>query len=648
VTTIKSLIGQTLGQYQIIEQIGEGGMATVYKAYQAGLNRHVAIKVLPPYIAEKEGFVERFTREAQAIGNLHHPNILPVHDTGKDKGYGYIVMRYIPNAKTLADLMKQSLEREQIFHLTQQIAEALDHAHQAGIVHRDVKPSNILIDEEWVLLSDFGLAKMIEQPSEITGTGVGIGTPAYMSPEQAQGKQVDHRTDIYSLGIIMFEMLTGQVPHKAETPLAMVMKRINEPLPSPRNLNPDITEAAEAVLLKALAVEPRQRFNSAKALVNALQEAFTHKPGQFSKSDHQGTILSTPMPSPQTGPQTARPTPVEHDYSPSHTALVIQSALSTILGVIGLCSLGGILMSLIPDAATGQISLGAFFGFLGMVFASLSSIAMIWFRNKSRPASAWLALGILFWFIGINILGWGISAAMTPGNSTFAQNLGWSIFFCFAPGGFLTLLGAIFYGYDYRQRQRALAQRQAAALTEQARSRANKLRRANEYQTHIANLLKQNKGSFLADQLTPIITKLSQWEIHLRQLVNRLNDFETNQIIQRDIREVPTAIERLEAQLKTETDPQIRTQMEETLAGYREHLRQLDSLAAMLRRTELEIDETLAEIGTIYSQLQLLDAKDIDSKRASRLSEDIEEQANRLSDLLDAMDEVYESSAELG
>ncbi|MCB0210153.1 MAG: serine/threonine protein kinase, partial [Anaerolineae bacterium] len=212
---MESLIGQTLGQYKIVEQIGEGGMATVFKAYQPGLNRDVALKILSPYIAKREGFTERFAREAQAIGNLHHPNILPVYDFGQDKGYGYIAMRYVAQATTLAGLMKNPLPMEQVIELTRQIAAALEHAHRAGIIHRDIKPSNILMDNDWVLLSDFGLAKMMETPSELTGSGVGVGTPAYMSPEQARGEQVDHRTDIYSLGIIVFEMLTGQIPHKA-------------------------------------------------------------------------------------------------------------------------------------------------------------------------------------------------------------------------------------------------------------------------------------------------------------------------------------------------------------------------------------------------------------------------------------------------
>ena len=187
---MQGLVGQTLGQYTIIEQIGEGGMASVFKAYQPGLNREVALKVLPPHFAKKKNFTARFKREAEAIGNLHHPNILPVYDSGQDEGYSYIAMRYIANANTLSEVMKQSLKVEHIVKLITQIAGALDHAHQAGIIHRDIKPSNVLMDGEWALLSDFGLAKMVETSIELTGTGVGMGTPAYMSPEQSGAEKL--------------------------------------------------------------------------------------------------------------------------------------------------------------------------------------------------------------------------------------------------------------------------------------------------------------------------------------------------------------------------------------------------------------------------------------------------------------------------
>jgi serine/threonine-protein kinase len=646
-TDMQNLVGQTLGQYRITEQIGKGGMATIFKAYQPGLNRDVALKVLPPYVADKEGFNERFIREAQAIGNLHHPNILPVYDSGQDKGYGYIAMRYIPNATTLTNLMRERLSDDQIIRITRQIANALDHAHQAGVVHRDIKPSNILMDGNWVLLSDFGLAKMVESPSELTGTGVGLGTPAYMSPEQAKGEKIDHRTDIYALGIVLFEMLTGQVPHKAETPLATVVKRINEPLPLPRNLNPNISEPVERVLLKALATNPEDRFSSAGAFAAALQEAFEQ--GQTHISIDLAGHAAIPAPKPATSSPVrvhqSDNLPVARPASRSLSPLEIITI--TLLGIISACGVGGFFLSFTTNQQTGEMNIALAPACLGLAFAGVTSMVMLWIRNRNQSASALLAVGIGLWFVGINILGWGGFAALSPGDRTFVENFGFSLALCFAPGGILTLLGLGFYGYDYRRNKQmgAVAGSQSGSPVRANQEHADKLERAKEYGRHITNLIKQKKGASFAGQLAPISANLEQWQRHLQGLVNRLDDFENNRIIQRDRRDVPSAIARLQSQLANETNPHIRAQMTETLDGYKAHQRQLDSLVALMRQTELEIDETLAAIGAIYSQLQLLDVKDIDSSRAKRLSDNIDEQVNRLGDLLHAMDDVYDSAS---
>jgi outer membrane protein assembly factor BamB/tetratricopeptide (TPR) repeat protein len=267
------LAGKTLGQFRIIEQLGQGGMASVFKAYQPSLDRYVAIKVLPAQHALTPGFSERFVREARAIAQLNHPNILPVIDFGQEGDLSYIVMKYVP-AGTLTDKMGHPMALEEVTRLVEGIAAALDHAHERGILHRDVKPSNVLLDEgDWVLLADFGLAKMMAGDEELTGSGVGIGTPAYMSPEQGQGKDVDARTDIYALGVVLYEMLVGQLPFDAETPFAIVMKHITEPLPLPSSLRPDLPEVVERVILKALAKAPADRFATAGELARALRAA---------------------------------------------------------------------------------------------------------------------------------------------------------------------------------------------------------------------------------------------------------------------------------------------------------------------------------------------------------------------------------------
>lgn len=274
-----NLIGQNLGPYRILEQIGRGGMATVYKAYQPAMDRYVAIKVLPAHFMQDPTFVERFEREARTIARLEHPHILPVHDYGKTPdGVTYIVMRYV-EAGTMSDLLKQSrLSLNEIIRLFSQVGDALAYAHEQGVIHRDMKPSNILVDTRGQpFLTDFGLARMVEGDSNLTGSML-IGTPAYMAPEQGQGQPADKRTDIYALGIILYEMVTGQTPFEAETPMAVMIKHMTEALPLPSQLNPDLPPAIERVILKALAKQPQARYQNVADMIKALQEALSETP----------------------------------------------------------------------------------------------------------------------------------------------------------------------------------------------------------------------------------------------------------------------------------------------------------------------------------------------------------------------------------
>jgi len=268
---MEDITGKQLNRYQVVEPLGEGGMAAVYKAYHPETDRYVALKILPRHFASDPEFVGRFEQEARLIAQLQHPHILPVFDYGEAEGYTYIVMPFVETG-TVADLLRGvPLPMAQIRRIVSQVGDALDYAHSRGIVHRDVKPSNILIDERGnCLLMDFGIAKMVEGTSHFTQTGGVIGTPSYMSPEQGLGMMPDGRSDIYSLGVVLYQMVTGRLPFDAETPMAVAIKHIHDPLPPPRSVNPNMPEAIERVILKALTKEREDRYATAEEMIAAL------------------------------------------------------------------------------------------------------------------------------------------------------------------------------------------------------------------------------------------------------------------------------------------------------------------------------------------------------------------------------------------
>ncbi|HEX2911131.1 MAG TPA: serine/threonine-protein kinase, partial [Chloroflexia bacterium] len=235
--------GRKVGQFEIVGILGKGGMASVYRAYQPNLEREVAIKVMADNYASDTTFVERFRREARSIARLRHPNILTVYDAGEDNGLLYIAMELIDGPTLKEEMHGRPLPVDKAIKYISQVASALDYANRMGIIHRDVKPTNVLIDQgERAVLSDFGIAKLAEQAAgnQLTSTGTGVGTPDYMSPEQALGEELDARSDQYSLGVMLYELLTGRTPYTGDTPIAVVMGHVSKPLPSARQLNPQI------------------------------------------------------------------------------------------------------------------------------------------------------------------------------------------------------------------------------------------------------------------------------------------------------------------------------------------------------------------------------------------------------------------------
>jgi len=271
-------IGQIFGSYKLVELIGRGGMASVYRGYQESIDRSVAVKVLPPEFLHDPNFSERFTSEARLLAKLTHPAILPLYDFGTAHDVPYIVMPLMTGG-TLADIIKNGpLSVAQLVRLFTPIADALDFAHQIGVVHRDIKPSNILFDQRrQPFLADFGIAKAIQASSNLTGTGI-IGTPDYMSPEQARGEQMDGRSDLYSLGVMAYQCLTADLLFKATTPIGVMLMHATEPPPPIRQKRKDISEAVEMVLIRSLAKQPASRYQTGQQFVQALSAAAGSSP----------------------------------------------------------------------------------------------------------------------------------------------------------------------------------------------------------------------------------------------------------------------------------------------------------------------------------------------------------------------------------
>ncbi len=276
---MSDLTGQTLGKYQLVARLGRGGMADVYKGYQPGLDRFVAVKVMHPHLSEDPNFITRFRREAKSVAELHHANIVQVFDFDVQGENYYMVMEYIEGGQTLKQVLQQLAERgarlpiEQTLDIVIKLADALAYAHNLGMIHRDIKPANVLLATlDRPVLGDFGIARLINE-SGLTVSGMLIGTPAYMSPEQGRGERSDARSDIYSLGIVLYEMLTGRPPYDADTPYAIILKHINDPLTPPHVLTSPMPEAVERIVLKCLAKEAADRFTSMAELRDALRGA---------------------------------------------------------------------------------------------------------------------------------------------------------------------------------------------------------------------------------------------------------------------------------------------------------------------------------------------------------------------------------------
>jgi serine/threonine protein kinase/KaiC/GvpD/RAD55 family RecA-like ATPase len=278
------MIGTTLGKYRLVAQLGKGGMAEVYKAYQPSLDRYVAIKILAPHLADSQGFVERFEREAALVARLRHPNIVQVYDFDVEAERYYMVMELIEGPTVTAEIShrlrgagarRSAFAPLELVAIFTSVASAVEYAHARGMIHRDLKPANLMFTADGqVVLTDFGIARLIDDGRGRTRAGRAAGTPAYMAPELHQGAPGDKLSDIYALGVMLYELLTGRVPFMDEAPDMLAMKHVQTPPPAPRQLNPDIPGPVEDVILTALSKNPADRSLSAGAMAQALRDGF--------------------------------------------------------------------------------------------------------------------------------------------------------------------------------------------------------------------------------------------------------------------------------------------------------------------------------------------------------------------------------------
>ncbi|HEY3231346.1 MAG TPA: protein kinase [Roseiflexaceae bacterium] len=336
---MSELVGRKLGKYTLEAKLGEGGMAAVFRSHHPQFDRPVAIKILPPTVGQDAGFRARFEREGRTIAGLNHPNIIRVYDIDESDGLFYMVMDLLPGGTLEARLREGGLDRKWSADVVEKMAEALEYAHSRGVIHRDIKPSNILLDIDGrPVLADFGIARLVqgEGDANLTAAGMVMGTPAYMAPEQLTGQLPDARADIYSLGVVLYQLLTGRAPFIGDT-TAVISGHLTRQPPPPRESTPDLPPALDAVVLQALAKQPEHRFKSAGVFAQALRNAADDlEPGLVRVASAARAAAAPTFSAATLPPATAGQVTTAMPQSALTTGQKVTKYLPIVLGVLGL------------------------------------------------------------------------------------------------------------------------------------------------------------------------------------------------------------------------------------------------------------------------------------------------------------------------
>ena len=378
-----NLIGKQVNGYEILSQVGQGGMATVFLARQRSMNRNVALKFLPAVFLNDDTYLQRFEREVKIVAQLEHRNIVPVYDYGECDDQPYIAMRYMPAGSVEELLAQGQIPLGRVVSIVEQVASALDYAHEKGILHRDLKPSNILLDDGGgVFITDFGIASILSEGSgKITTQGV-VGTPSYMSPEQAQAEPLDGRSDVYALGVVIFELVTGRRPFVSDTPYSIAVMQVTLPPPSPRELEPGLSSAMERVILRALRKDPNERYGTAGELAQALRQALDEPAASTEDTDALESAIQAGQPvdgllpsEPSSGPMLATAPAKAGDTSPTP-------------------SLPRMVRQPPPTRRRRRMWLGAALGgllgcglLLGLLFAAVSAFGLLSLESERAPTA---------------------------------------------------------------------------------------------------------------------------------------------------------------------------------------------------------------------------------------------------------------------